>query len=339
MSTLVLAGGRSSEHDVSLASARSVSESLREKGHEVIDVLIGRDGRWTRDGEPVALAPCVDGPALVGLGDGGGRTPISLVFPVLHGPFGEDGTVQGLCETVGVAYAGAGVAASAIAMDKVTFKAFMEQAGVPGVEHVAVDAHDWRGGVSIPERIARELGYPCFVKPASLGSSVGITRVSEPKDLPPAVETALAYGPRVIVERGVSGREIEVGVLGNDELIVSPPGEIEYDAEWYDYETKYSPGLMRLSVPADLDDETAAEARALAAQAYRAINCRGMARVDLFLEGGRLLVSELNTIPGFTPTSVYASLMEQAGIGYADLIDRIADLATETARATAGYRA
>ncbi len=338
MSTVVLAGGRSSEHDVSLASARSVSQSLRGNGHDVIDVLIGRDGRWTRDGEPVALAPCVDGPALVDLRDGG-RTPVSLVFPVLHGPFGEDGTVQGLCETVGVAYAGAGVAASAIAMDKVTFKAFMGQAGIPGVEHVAIDSQDWRGGVSIPERVARELGYPCFVKPASLGSSVGITRVSEPKDLRVAVETALAYGPRAIVERGVSGREIEVGVLGNDELVVSPPGEIEYDAEWYDYTTKYSPGLMRLSVPADLDDETAAEARALAAETYRAINCRGMARVDLFLEGGKLLVSELNTIPGFTPTSVYASLMEQAGIGYAELIDRIAALATETARAAAEYRA
>ena len=338
MTTLVLAGGRSSEHEVSLASAASVSASLREKGHDVVDVLIARDGSWTRDGEMVALAPGPDGPALIRVRDGE-RTPVDLVFPALHGPYGEDGTVQGLCETVGVPYAGAGVAASAIAMDKVTFKAFMSQAGIRSVEHVAIEAHDWAGGVAIPERIARELGFPCFVKPASLGSSVGITRVGEPSELLAAVETALGYGPRVIVERGVSGREIEVGVLGNGELTVSPPGEVEYDADWYDYETKYSPGLMRLTVPAELPDEISARARALAAETYRAIGCRGMARVDLFLEAGELLVSELNTIPGFTPTSVYASLMEQAGVGYADLIARIAALAIESAAADGAYRA
>jgi D-alanine-D-alanine ligase len=338
----VLAGGRSSEHEVSLVSAAGVAGALRERGHDVTAVLIDREGAWSVDGAPVALVPGPDGRArLASLGAGPERA-VDVVFPVLHGPFGEDGTVQGLCEMARVPYVGAGVAASAIAMDKALFKVHCAEAGIPTPEWVGVEAGEWEGVPDvIRSRIAARVGYPVFVKPARLGSSVGISKVAGPAELDAALELAFAHDPKALVERAIRGREVEVGVLGGRPLTVSPPGEIVYDADWYDYETKYEPGRAEIIVPAALPGPVAERARALARRAFEAIDCQGMARVDFFVEEAdeTVLVSELNTIPGFTPTSAYTSLMAAGGVPYGELVDRLVDLALERAAAAERFRA
>ena len=337
----VLMGGASSEHDVSLASAAAVIDALDPARYAVTPVLISREGDWSAAGHPVALARDGAGaPALIDVA-GGGAEPVDVVFPVLHGPNGEDGTVQGLLECAGVPYVGAGVAASAVAMDKDLFKCLLCQAGIPTAEWVTVTADRWAAEPdAVREVVEREAGYPAFVKPARLGSSVGISRVPGPDALDAAMELALRHDPKVLVERGITGREIEVGVLGEDPPVVSPVGEIAYDSEWYDYETKYQPGRMRLRVPADIPEAVAGTARDLAARAFRAVECAGLARVDFFhADDGRVLLSELNTMPGFTSTSVYAALMAAGGIEYPDLVDRLVALAIarrERARAYLG---
>ena len=316
----VLAGGRSSEHEVSLASGASVADGLRTAGHAVTEIHIGRDGVWRRDGEPVTVAL------------GSGLPGIDVVFPVLHGPFGEDGTVQGLLECLGMPYVGAGVLASALCMHKVVFKQLMAEQGIPQVQYRAVDelahAHD-------PQATARavaELGYPVFVKPARLGSSVGIAKVAAPGELPAALQTAFAHDSVAIVEAFVDGREVECSVLGNGDPIASEPGEILLaagEAGWYDYEAKYSEGGMRLDVPARVEPEVRDRIRELAARTFTASGCQGLARVDFFVIGAEVLVNELNTMPGFTPTSVFGSLFTASGIEYPELLDRLVALALE----------
>jgi D-alanine-D-alanine ligase len=319
MRVAVLSGGRSSEHDVSLASAESVRAGLADAGHEPVDVLIARDGRWSAGGEPVALEPA------------GGLLGADVAFPVLHGPFGEDGTVQGLLELLDLPYVGAGVMASAVAMDKVVFKELMASAGIPQVDYVALRPGDDRSAVE-------RLGLPVFVKPARLGSSVGISKASTPEAVPAALDAAFAHDPLVIVEAMASGLEVECSVLGNGEPVASQPGEIAIEADWYDYEAKYTPGGMELIVPARIPDDVRERVRELAVEVFRRVDCAGMARVDFFVDGGEVLVNELNTIPGFTSTSVYAKLFDASGIPYAELLDRLVGLAVERYEAGKRYR-
>jgi len=312
----VLAGGRSSEHDVSLASAESVRAGLAEGGHEPLDVRIARDGRWTLRGEPVALEPA------------GGLLEADVAFPVLHGPFGEDGTVQGLFELLDVPYVGAGVMASAVAMDKSIFKDLMAAHGVPQVEYEVA-----REGARV------SLPAPVFVKPARLGSSVGISKAWSEADVDAALATAFEHDPVALVERFSDGLEVECSVLGHSEPIASQPGEIVVSsADWYDYEAKYEPGGMELVVPARVPDAVLEEVRRLAVEVFRIVSCSGMARVDFFVEDGRVLVNELNTIPGFTATSVYAKLFAASGVPYVELLDRLLALALERHEEERRYR-
>ncbi|MEA2211575.1 MAG: D-alanine-D-alanine ligase [Solirubrobacteraceae bacterium] len=315
----VLSGGRSSEHDVSLASGASVAAGLREAGYTVSMIEVGRDGVWRRDGETVLLMP------------GAGFPDHDVVFPVLHGPFGEDGTVQGLLECLDVPYVGAGVLASAACMHKVVFKQLMAEAGMPQVDYRPVREADYRDDPAAVARDVAELGLPVFVKPARLGSSVGIARVAGAEQLDQALRTAFEHDSLAIVEAFADGREIECSVIGNDDALASEPGEILLAAGedgWYDYEAKYSPGGMRLVAPARVSDAARARIRELAAEVFLRSGCAGLARVDFFLlPDDTVLVNELNTIPGFTQTSVFGSLFEASGIPYSALLDRLVGLA------------
>jgi len=311
----VLGGGRSSEHDVSLASAESVRAGLAEGGHEPIEVLIERDGRWTRDGEPLALEPS------------GGLLDADAVFPVLHGPFGEDGTVQGLLELLDVPYVGAGVLASSLSMDKAVFKDLMGYHGVPQVDYAVVR----EGGEP------NTLGPPVFVKPARLGSSVGISKAVSEVELDQAIALAFEHDPVVVVERMVAAMEVECSVLGNGDPQASTPGEIVIKhSDWYDYEAKYTDGGMELVVPART--EHVEEVRRLAVEVFKLAGCAGMARVDFFVTEDGVLVNELNTIPGFTATSVYAKLWDASGVSYPELLDRLLALALERYAEARRYR-
>jgi D-alanine-D-alanine ligase len=315
----VLAGGRSSEHEISLASARSVLESLDPEDYDVVTVAIGRDGRWELGSGDGSVAetlpvPAANAPAALGA--------VDVVLPILHGPFGEDGTVQGLLELAGVAYVGAGVAASALCMDKDLFKKVLRDSGIPVARHVAL-----RPGDSVDN----PFGYPCFVKPARLGSSVGISKVHDEAELGPAVELAFRHDEKVLIEELVDGVEVEVGVLGNFEPIASLPGQIvPLGHEWYDYASKYDEGGMDLIVPPELPADVIEQVQRAAVEAFRVTECEGMARADCFVvEGDRVVVNELNTIPGFTATSVYAKLFEASGVPYPELLRRLIELALE----------
>jgi len=320
----VLLGGKSSEHEISLASARSVLEALDPERYEAVTVEIGRDGRWElgtgeADGSVAETLPVPTAKVPATLGE------VDVVFPVLHGPFGEDGTVQGLLELAGVPYVGAGVLGSALAMDKDVFKAVMRDRGVPVTRNITL-----RRGQA-PEN---PFGYPVFVKPARLGSSVGISKVASAQELPTAVELAFEHDEKVLVEEFVDGVEVECGVLGNDQPLASLPGEIVSHgfggADWYDYSAKYDEGGMDLIVPPRLPQETVERVQELAVSAFVGGECEGMARVDFFVRGeGEVLLNELNTIPGFTATSVYAKLFEASGIPYPELVDRLVQLAVE----------
>jgi D-alanine-D-alanine ligase len=314
MRVAVLSGGRSSEHDVSLRSGASVARGLEAGGHDVVAVTIERGGRWLGDGLPIALTP------------GGGLLDADAVFPALHGAFGEDGSVQGLLEWLDVAYVGSDVLASAICMDKLTLKRLFALRDVPQVEFAAVGEDSWR-------RRCEEMGLPLWVKPSRMGSSVGISKVEDLADLEAAVELALRHDPRVIVEASASGREVECSVLGNESPLTSPPGEIVANAEWYDFEAKYGEGGMELRVPAPISAEQTARVRELAATTFALAGCSGLARCDFFVEpGGEVLVNEINTMPGFTETSVYAKLLEAGGTSYPELCDRLVELAVERHR-------
>jgi D-alanine-D-alanine ligase len=322
---VVLGGGRSSEHDVSLASAASVRAGLERAGHEVVAVVIARDGGWSCEGAPVELTP------------GGGLLGADAVFPVLHGPFGEDGTVQGLLECLDVPYVGSGVLASAACMDKVVAKELLARAGLPQVDYRAVRHARWDAEPDAVLGELRALGLPLFVKPARLGSSVGIVRVAEAGELAAALETAFAHDPLVIAEAAASGLEVECAVLGNDAPDASTPGEIVLsgaaaaDGGWYDYEAKYTPGGMKLVVPARIPPALAERVRALAVEAFAGLGCAGLARADFFVDvaTGAVLVNELNTMPGFTETSVYGKLWAASGLPYEQLLSRLVELAIE----------
>jgi D-alanine-D-alanine ligase len=323
----VIAGGRSSEHEISVESARSVIGGLDSDRYDVKAIEIHRDGRWelgpgdARElGRPVAETlpvPTGSPPEVLG--------QVDVVLPILHGPFGEDGTVQGLLELAGVPYVGAGVTASALCMDKDLFKAVCRDKGIPVTRSVTV-----RNG----DRPDNPFGYPVFVKPARLGSSVGITKVREEGKLQAAVDLARRHDEKVLIEEFVSGVEVEVGVLGNKEPIASLPGEIRAHGfsgvDWYDYSAKYDEGGMDLVVPPEIPEDKAERVQQLAVEAFVATDCEGMARADCFVrDDGEVLVNELNTIPGFTATSVYAKLFEASGIPYPELLDRLVELALE----------
>jgi D-alanine-D-alanine ligase len=312
----VLAGGRSSEHEVSLDSGASVREGLVAAGHDVTVVDLARDGSWSSDGEEVVLRA------------GGGLLGADVAFPVLHGPFGEDGTVQGLLEVLDVPYVGSGVLASALCMDKITFKDVMGRSGLPQVPYWSLDG---AAGVALADLSA--VTYPCWVKPARLGSSVGIARVDVAGELEAAIEAAAAHDPRVIVEASAAGIEVECSVLGpTDAPEASQPGEILLaggEDGWYDYEAKYAPGGMELVVPARISDAARERVRELAVTAFRLAGCSGLARADFFVDGEEVLLNELNTMPGFTQTSVYGKLWDRSGVPYPELCDRLVRIAVE----------
>jgi D-alanine-D-alanine ligase len=329
LTVAVLAGGRSSEHEVSLSSGTAVREGLLEAGHEVAWVQIDRDGTWRHDGQPLSVTP------------GAGLLGADVAFPVLHGPFGEDGTVQGVLEALDVPYVGAGVAASALCLDKVLFKRAMSALELPQVEFAGVGAGRF---ARERERVLEELealGLPVFVKPAHLGSSVGIVKVSDADALGVALEQAFAHDELAIVEAMASGVEVECGVLGGSredsaadtadtpEPLASEPGEIVFAGEFYDYGAKYSPGGMELRIPARISAAARERVRRLALETFEASGCEGLARVDFFVDGERVLLNELNTMPGFTPTSVYAKLLEASGVPYPRLLDRLCRLGLE----------
>jgi D-alanine-D-alanine ligase len=328
----VIMGGRSSEHAVSLASARSVIEALDPARFEVVPIEITHDGTWALPSGrvPEALvegtAPATNDPQLPVPGSSNEVSAtlgeVEVVLPILHGPFGEDGRLQGLLEMADVAYVGADHAASAICMDKDIFKAVMRDQGIPVTRNITL-----RDGAA-PQN---PFGYPVFVKPARLGSSVGISKAHDEAELAAAVELAFRHDEKVLVEEFVPGVEVEVGVLGNREPFASLVGEIAVTHnEWYDYEAKYDAGEMDLIVPARITDDQTARVQELAVQAFVATECEGMARVDCFVrDDGEVLVNELNTIPGFTATSVYAKLFEASGIPYPELLDRLIELALE----------
>ncbi|CAN5599819.1 D-alanine--D-alanine ligase family protein [soil metagenome] len=310
MRVAVLRGGRSSEHDVSLRSGAAVADGLRESGHEVLDVVIAREGAWALDGEPVTIEP------------GGGLLGCDATFPVLHGPGGEDGSVQGTLEVADVPYVGSDVEASAICLDKLAFKRVLASHGLPQVEFTDATTDGWR------ERAAA-LGLPLWVKPARLGSSVGISKVVSPEELDEAVSLALRHDPKVIVEASGPGAEVECSLLGHSDVIASVPGEIVAHSDWYDFEAKYEAGGMDLRVPAGISETAAERVRELALEVFAICGCSGLGRCDFFVDGETVLVNELNTIPGFTETSVYGKLLEASGIPYAELCDRLVGLAIE----------
>jgi len=307
----VLHGGRSGEHDVSLRSARSIMAGLDPERFEVVPFLISKEGRWSP--HPILPEPGVN-------------AGIDVVFPVLHGTFGEDGTIQGLLELADLPYVGAGVMASAIGMDKAVMKRLCAERGLPVVEYVI----QWRGRLD-PQEPLRAFGFPMFVKPANLGSSVGISKAANGQALQAAMELAAQYDRKIIVERAIAGRELECSVLGNGDVMASQPCEIHPSREFYDYEDKYLLDQARFDLPAKLSPEATEEVRRLAVECYRAVECEGMARVDFLLESatGRIYINEINTIPGFTSISMYPKMWEMSGLPFGRLLDRLIELALE----------
>lgn len=350
----VIFGGRSGEHEVSLRSAESIINSIDKSKYEVVPIGITREGRWLTSGNAAAMLPeavmasnthqqvaIIGDPTRQGLTrlDEGTHAlssePLDAVFPVLHGTYGEDGTIQGLLEMAGVPYVGCGVLASATGMDKVAMKHLFEQAGLTIIEYEWFLRSSWEEDPeAIIERVAQSLGFPMFVKPANLGSSVGISKAGNKEELRDSINDAGRYDRKIVVERAVDGREIEVSVLGNDEPIASLPGEVITGHEFYDYEDKYIDNSSRTEVPAKLPQELIPQIQQDAVTAFRAIDGAGLARVDFFVERGtnRVIINEINTMPGFTSISMYPKLWAASGISYSDLIDRLIELALERHR-------
>ncbi len=345
----LLFGGRSGEHEVSLASATSVLQALDLDKYEAVPIGITREGHWLIADSPQHLLkqevtlelpettealPDVTHHGIVRVDERGGidlhQTAVDVVFPLLHGPYGEDGTVQGLLELADIPYVGSGVLGSAVSMDKSTMKALFEHAGLPVVPYRTVKTGAWsRDRLGTLDSLERELEYPLFVKPCNLGSSVGISKAHDRHELEHSLDIAARYDRRIMVEQGVVAREIECSVMGNDEPLVSIPGEVVSHHEFYDYEAKYTDGLADLIIPAQLSGEQVREVQDLARRAFLAVDAAGLARVDFFVTwgDGRVLVSEINTIPGFTSTSMYPKLWEASGVSYTELIDRLIQLA------------
>lgn len=303
----VIYGGRSGEHEVSLRSAKSIIEALDPEKYKILHYMISKDGKW----HPKYIVP-----------EPNGNPEIDVVFPALHGTFGEDGTVQGLLELANLPYVGAGVLASAVSMDKDVMKRLMKERGLPVVEYlVSSDARD----------ICNALPFPVFVKPANLGSSVGISKAKNCVELQAALDVASKYDSKIVVERGVIGREFECAVLGNEGPIAATPCEILPSREFYDYEDKYLLDAAKIVLPADLTQDQTTEMRRLAVECYRAVNCEGMARVDFLLENatGQIYINEINTIPGFTSISMFPKMWEYSGMPMRELVERLIELAME----------
>jgi D-alanine-D-alanine ligase len=353
----VLFGGRSSEHEVSLASARNVMDALRQAGHEVVPIGITQAGRWLPQPDAwLRLTAAASGEKIERLGDwrleigqetasthnlpisqspslpiGASLPPVDVIFPVLHGPYGEDGTVQGLLEMANVPYVGSGVLGSAVAMDKDVARKLFACHGLPQVRYLAVRRHEWRAAPdSVISRVEAELTYPLFVKPANMGSSVGVSKARNRTQLTEAITLATQYDRKLLVEAAVpNAREIEVSVLGNDAPVASIAGEIIPGNEFYDYNAKYESEGSQLLIPARLDDATMLQVRGLAVRAFQALECEGLARVDFLVDGetGAIFLNEINTMPGFTRISMYPKLWEASGIAYPDLVHRLLELA------------
>src|SRR5215217_912582 len=336
----ILYGGRSAEHQISVVSARSVMEALDPDRFEVVPIAITRQGRWllpertpleltARDG---ALPEVEAAGRALAVRPQEGVQGVDVVFPILHGPFGEDGTVQGLFELADLPYVGSGVLASALAMDKAMAKVVLAQAGLPQAPYLVVPERDWRAD---PDRVAAEVGgrlaYPVFTKPARLGSSIGISKVKSPAGLADGLATAFAHDTKALVEQGITARELECGVLGNDTPEASVVGEVVPGHEFYDFEAKYLDESLKLEIPAPVPGEVRDRVRELSLRAFQALDCEGFARVDFFYEEatGRVLLNEVNTIPGFTPKSMFPMLWGASGLSYPDLVARLVDLAVE----------
>ena len=345
----VLFGGRSGEHEVSLASAATVIRSLDPDKYEVVPIGISKDGHWLvgtgatkmlpevlKSGQRMVLPADPNASALIPLdGSRAGSLRVDIVFPVLHGTFGEDGTVQGLLELAGLPYVGAGVLGSAIGMDKDVQKRLCKEAKIPVVPWVAVTRRDWeREPAKIRRVVERKFRYPVFVKPATLGSSVGMTKVHAAKELAAALDLAAEFAQKIMVERAIKGREIEVSVLGNDDPRASVPGEIMPHREFYDYAAKYLEEGTRTEIPAKLSGAQVKRFQEYAVRAFRVLELGGMARVDFFLEQrtSKIYLNEVNTIPGFTSISMYPKMWEASGISYRELVDRLIELALEQHR-------
>ncbi len=339
----VLFGGQSAEHEVSVVSAQGVMTAIDPQRYQSIPIGVTRQGTWLTPAQTEQALDRIRSERIKSLdeplGDGilyrtaalSALRRVDVVFPLIHGTNGEDGTLQGLLELVGVPYVGAGVAASALGMDKALQKTFFRHHDFPVVNDVEVRASQWRDD---PQGIIRAaeatIGYPSFVKPANAGSSIGISKARSREDLDAAIAEAFRYDRKVLVEQAIDGREVEVAVLGNDKPEASPVGEITYDAEFYDYHAKYEDPRTVLHIPADIPESTAERLRETAIEAYKSIDCAGLARVDFFLTpSGQFFLNEVNTIPGFTPMSMYPKLWEYAGLSYRDLIGRLLDLALE----------
>jgi D-alanine-D-alanine ligase len=337
----VLFGGRSQEHEISILSASAVIGALNAAGFETVPIGIGKRGDWYHIASDMDGIASLNDKRLEALipsgGESAGGSAVSIepceltrladfAFPVLHGPYGEDGTIQGLFEIFGIPYAGCGVAASAIAMDKIFSKELLIRAGLPVCGHAATFANDFATHREAElDKIEAALGYPVFVKPANMGSSVGVGRAASRDELAIAIDNALKYDSRILIETEVKGRELETAILGNDEPQTGAIGEIITESAFYDYDTKYKGSGARLDIPADISDETGSGIAKLACATYRTLGGSGFARVDFFLEDGteKLYINEMNTIPGFTRYSMFPLLWEAKGVGFAELVERI----------------
>ncbi len=339
----VIYGGRSGEHEVSIESARSVLAAIDPERYEAIPIGITHEGSWHavepamllegRVGESSRLLPSAD-PRERGLMNRGTDPPepFDVVFPLVHGTFGEDGCIQGLLELASVPYVGSGVLGSAVGMDKIVMKRVFAAAGLQIVPFEAVARYEWeRYPAAVVERVSGSIGYPCFVKPANLGSSVGICKVLGRGSLPVALDNAAQFSPRLVVERGLTARELECGVLGNEEPGASAVGEVKIARDFYDYKAKYQDERTQLKIPADIPEPVAMRIRDMAVEGFKAVGANGMARVDFFWDeiDGEIYINEINTIPGFTPMSAYPRLWAATGVPYPDLIDRLIKLALE----------
>ncbi len=332
---LVLAGGQSDEHEVSIISANSLLAAIDGSSLEATPVVITRAGKWLSPSESLLALQAGGAGHLQGRGileQAKLVADYDVVFPLLHGPRGEDGTVQGMLELAGIPYVGSGVLASASCMDKIATKTILRAHGIPHLEAQLITRHEWQTGREETVQRCRKLRPPWFVKPANLGSSVGISKAHDERELVVAIDLAARYDRRIMVEQALSSpRELEVAVLGNDLPEASPVGEISYDSDWYDYETKYTDGRARLHIPAPLDGALAHRTRELAIAAFRALDCAGFARADFFHDAisGTLYLNELNTIPGFTPYSMFTKLWDHAGLSYPELVQRLVTLALD----------
>jgi D-alanine-D-alanine ligase len=350
----ILFGGKSAEHEVSLQSAKNVIEAIDKKKYDVVLIGISRDGKWylkesshfllhpddpkqismKRGKNGLAMVPGLKSKQIIPVSSGQSVGNLDVIFPVLHGPFGEDGTVQGLLQLADIPYVGAGVLGSAVSMDKDVMKRLLREGGVRQAKFLSFRYYD------IDQikfsKIKAAVGIPCFIKPANLGSSVGITKVNKPKELKPALQTAFEYDEKIIIEQYIKGREIECSVLGNEDPIASVPGEIIPNRDFYSYEAKYlNQDGAKLVIPANLPSAIIKKVQKLAIKTFQILECAGMARVDFFLSANdQLYVNELNSIPGFTKISMYPKLWEASGISYPALIDRLIELAIERHKRT-----